>query len=81
MVAASNGNRMLTPKLFAAPAPSIPASMIPGPAPVMTIQSTSASSRASATVCSYNGSSRFVRAEPKIAALRAERYGSNTVKP
>ena len=35
---------------FAAPAPSTPASMIPGPAPVMTIQSASASSRASATV-------------------------------
>ncbi len=52
--------------------------MIPGPAPVITIQSASASSRANAAVCSYSGSSRRVRAEPKIAALRAARYGSNT---
>ncbi len=72
---------MLTPKLFAAPAPSMPASMIPGPAPVMTIQSIAASPRANATVWAYSGSSRVVRAEPKIAALRAERYGSKTVKP
>jgi hypothetical protein len=30
----SNGSRMLTPKLFSAPAPSIPAFMIPKAAPV-----------------------------------------------
>ena len=38
----SNGSRMLTPNAFSAPAPSMPASMIPGPAPVTTIQSSSA---------------------------------------
>ena len=47
-----NGKRMLTPNEFAAPAPSMPASMIPGPAPVMTIQSASESSRASRSVWS-----------------------------
>ncbi len=34
----SKGRRMLRPKLWAAPAPSCPASMTPGPAPVITIQ-------------------------------------------
>ena len=42
LAAASNGRRMLTPKEFSVPAPSMPAAMIPGPAPVMTIQSRSA---------------------------------------
>jgi hypothetical protein len=39
LLVASNGNRMLTPKARSGPAPSMPASMIPGPAPVITIQS------------------------------------------
>ncbi len=39
LVAASNGRRMLTPNALSGPAPSRPASMIPGPAPVMIIQS------------------------------------------
>ena len=42
------GSRMLTPKECSAPAPSMPASMIPGPAPVMTIQSRSAIAAAKA---------------------------------
>ncbi len=46
LVAASNGRRMLTPKARSGPAPSIPASMIPGPAPVITIQSRAAIARA-----------------------------------
>ena len=33
----SHGRRMLTPKLFSGPAPSWPACMMPGPAPVMTM--------------------------------------------
>ena len=33
----SNGRRIDTPMLFSRPAPSIPACMMPGPAPVMTI--------------------------------------------
>ena len=45
--------------------------MIPGPAPVITIHSTAASSRARLTVCRYSGSTGWVRAEPKIAAFRA----------
>ena len=38
LAACSNGNRMLTPKEWVRPAPSSPAAMIPGPAPVTTIQ-------------------------------------------
>ena len=34
----SKGRRMLTPKAISRPAPSMPAAMIPGPAPVTTIQ-------------------------------------------
>ena len=41
----SNGSTMLTPKARSAPAPSMPASMIPGPAPVITIQSRSTMAR------------------------------------
>ena len=52
LVEASNGSRMLTPKEFSVPAPSIPADMIPGPAPVMTIQSRSAMAAAKARACS-----------------------------
>ncbi len=46
LASASNGRTMLTPKLRSAPAPSWPASMIPGPAPVMIIQSRAASASA-----------------------------------
>ena len=35
----SKGSRMLTPIDLSRPAPSIPAAMMPGPAPVTTIQS------------------------------------------
>ena len=42
VVAASNGSLMLTPNACSGPAPSMPASMIPGPAPVTTIQSRAA---------------------------------------
>ena len=42
----SNGSRMATPMLRARPAPSIAACMIPGPAPVTTIQPRSASAAA-----------------------------------
>lgn len=43
--AGSKGSTMLTAKLFSAPAPSMPAVMIPGPPPVITIQPSSAISR------------------------------------
>ena len=42
----SNGSWMLMPMAWSGPAPSAPACMIPGPAPVMTNQPASASSRA-----------------------------------
>ena len=38
----SNGSRMFTPIDLSRPAPSMPAAMIPGPAPVTTIQSAAA---------------------------------------
>ena len=41
------GGRIVTPNAFSTPAPSMPAVMIPGPAPVMIIQSCSASAAAS----------------------------------
>jgi hypothetical protein len=50
LVVVSNGSLIPAPKLFSGPAPSTPASMIPGPAPVITIQSRSASARATSTV-------------------------------
>ena len=46
--------------------------MIPGPAPVTTIQSRAATFAARSRACSYSGSSGRVRAEPKIASLRAD---------
>ena len=48
----SNGSRIDTPIERSRPAPSIPASMIPGPAPVMIIQPASASWCATRRVCS-----------------------------
>ena len=50
LVAVSNGNSMLTPNALSAPAPSMPASMIPGPAPVTTIQSRAATAAANSLV-------------------------------
>ena len=47
----SNGRRMLTPIDISRPAPDIPASMIPGPAPVTTIHPFCASLAATASVC------------------------------
>ena len=48
----SKGSRMLMPIARSGPAPSAPASMIPGPAPVMTIQPAPASSAARSRACS-----------------------------
>ena len=45
----SKGSRMLTPKLFSAPAPTLPAFMMPSAAPVMTMKSLAASWRANST--------------------------------
>ena len=47
-------------------APRLAASMIPGPPPVMIAKPASPSSRAASRARSYSGSSRGVRAEPKI---------------
>ena len=71
LVAASNGSRMLTPNALSGPAPSRPASMIPGPAPVMIIQSWAAMAVASRRAWSYSGSSGSVRADPKMASFRS----------
>ena len=51
LVVVSNGSWMLTPNALSAPAPSMPASMIPGPAPVTTIQSSAAMAAARSRVC------------------------------
>ena len=42
-VVSSNGSRIVTPRLRSGPAPSVAAAMMPGPAPVTTIQPASAS--------------------------------------
>ncbi len=47
-------------------APRLPASMIPGPPPVMITKPASAKSRAVCTAASYIGSSSSTRADPKI---------------
>ena len=52
LASCSKGRRMFTPMERSRPAPSMPASMIPGPAPVMTIQPASASSAAMRRACS-----------------------------
>ncbi len=46
LASCSKGSRMFTPKDFSRPAPSRPAAMIPGPAPVTTIQPSAARSAA-----------------------------------
>ena len=43
LASSSWGSRMFTPKACSRPAPSRPAAMMPGPAPVTTIQSAAAS--------------------------------------
>ena len=73
----SNGKRMLTPIDISLPAPDMPASMIPGPAPVTTIQPLSANFLATASVCLYTGSSLVVRADPKIVTFLLLAYGAN----
>ena len=73
----SNGSRIDTPMLFSRPAPSMPACMIPGPAPVMTIHPFSARLAATLRVCSQSGSWFLTRADPKIVTFGASRYGSN----
>ena len=60
---------MFTPKERSAPAPSIPAAMIPGPAPVMTIQPRSAIADPKAVAVRYAGSPSLIRAEPKMVAF------------
>ena len=66
----SIGSRIAAPKLRSAPAPSCPAAMIPGPAPVMTIQLRAAIAAAKRFATSYTGSSGTVRADPNIATFR-----------
>ena len=44
--------------------------MMPGPAPVTTIQSAAASRAARLRARTYTGSSGFVRADPNIVILR-----------
>ena len=61
---------MLTPKAWSRPAPSSPAAMIPGPAPVTTIQSAAARRAARLRARMYTGSSGRVRAEPNMVILR-----------
>ncbi len=73
----SNGSRIDTPMLFSRPAPSIPACMMPGPAPVMTIHPFSARLAATLRVCSQSGSWFLTRAEPKIVTFGVSRYGAN----
>jgi hypothetical protein len=64
---------MFTPKLLALPAPPCAASMMPPPAPVMTIQPSRVMPLANARACSYSGACGPVRAEPKIETLRMRR--------
>ena len=62
----SVGSLMPTPKLFSAPAPWWPAAMMPGPAPVITIQPRAAISRANSRAATYSPCCSSVRAEPKM---------------
>ena len=73
LASCSWGSRMLTPKACSGPAPSMPAAMIPGPAPVITIQSARASSAAKSRARMYTGSSGQVRAEPNMVTLGMSR--------
>ncbi len=68
------GRRMLTPSERSRPRPRIPAAMMPGPAPVTTIQPRSAMRSASRRACTYKGSSGSGpgRAEERHLLLLAE---------
>ena len=77
LAACSNGSRIDTPIECSRPAPSIAACMIPGPAPVMTIQPACARSAATSRAALHRGSFARTRAEPKIVTLRASWYGAN----
>ena len=70
LAACSQGRRMLAPKLFSGPAPSWPACMMPGPAPVMTMKPAAVILRANSTACLYSVLLGCVRAEPKMVTLR-----------
>ena len=72
----SNGRRIVTPRLRSGPAPSVAAAMMPGPAPVTTIQPASASRPARSRAWTYSGSVVRVRAEPNTVTLRTSAYGS-----
>jgi len=64
---------MFTPNERSRPAPSIPAAMMPGPAPVTTIHPASAIRWAMARAWAYTGSSGRVRAEPNIVIFGTAR--------
>ena len=68
---------MLTPIDISRPAPDMPASIIPGPAPVTTIHPFSDSDFATSCVSLYNGSSLVVRADPKMVTFLRFVYGAN----
>ena len=72
----SIGRRIPTPKLRAAPAPSCPAAMMPGPAPVITIHPREAIDSAKSRAVVYVGSPGSVRAEPNMLTFRVSRYGA-----
>ncbi len=72
----SIGSLMPTPNDLSAPAPSWPAAMMPGPAPVITIQPRSAIARENSRVVAYSAWSSVVRAEPKMLTFRTPRYGA-----
>ena len=80
LAACSKGRRMDTPIDCSRPAPSMPAAMIPGPAPVTTIHPCAARSAATRRACSYTGSSGRVRAEPKMVTFGTSSYGAKTRK-
>ena len=65
---ASNGSSMPSPTdtPSASSAPRLPASMMPGPPPVMTVAPASTMRRAMSTANAYSGVSSRRRADPKI---------------
>ena len=68
----------MTPRLRSGPAPSVAAAMMPGPAPVTTIQAASARRLARSRAWTYSGSVVRVRAEPNTVTLRTSAYGANS---
>src|ERR1017187_7321730 len=67
----SHGRRMLTPKLFSGPAPSWPACMMPGPAPVITMKPAAEIFLPNSAACWYSALVGCVRAQKR--RHRAER--------